>query len=62
MAGSPFPTEGGPFSVEVDLLGRFVYVTNSGDDTVSAYRIGENGTLTSVAGGLPLLSGRPPGL
>jgi 6-phosphogluconolactonase len=48
VAGSPFPAGNDPDSVAVDLLGRIVYVANSGG-TVSAYRVGENGTLKPVA-------------
>jgi 6-phosphogluconolactonase len=53
--GSPFPVAAGAFSVTVDLLGRFVYVVNNSSgavtiNSVSAYRIEQNGSLTSVKG------------
>ncbi len=37
VAGSPFAAGNGPGSVTVDPSGRFAYVANSGDNTVSAY-------------------------
>jgi 6-phosphogluconolactonase len=45
--------------VAVDLLRRFVYVANAGNNDVSAYSIGANGALTAVAGS-PFAAGRTP--
>jgi 6-phosphogluconolactonase len=45
--------------VAVDLLGRFAYVPNSFNNNVSAYRIGDNGALTPVAGS-PFAAGTFP--
>jgi DNA-binding beta-propeller fold protein YncE len=54
MAGS------GPFSVAVDPSGRFAYVANQGDGTVSAYTIDSTtGALTQL-GNSPFLAGRAP--
>jgi 6-phosphogluconolactonase len=39
-----------PMAMALDLFGRFVYVANSGSNNISAYRIGESGALTPVAG------------
>jgi 6-phosphogluconolactonase len=50
--GAVLPIPGSPFAgsglLAVDLLGRFIYVTNSGG-SISAYRIRENGALTPAA-------------
>jgi DNA-binding beta-propeller fold protein YncE len=43
-----FATQIGPQSVAVDPTSKFVYVANTFIDTVSAYRIGFNGRLTSI--------------
>jgi hypothetical protein len=69
VPGSPFSTgftAPGSYSasVAVDLSGRFVYVANTGDfpasnGSVSAYSIGANGALTSVAGS-PFTAGAFP--
>jgi 6-phosphogluconolactonase len=43
VAGSPFPAAGtGPFKLAMDPQGNFVYVTFSGSNTVSSYRINRN--------------------
>src|SRR5204863_6947708 len=39
VAGSPFATGTGPFSVTVAPSGAFAYVANSGSNNVSAYTI-----------------------
>jgi 6-phosphogluconolactonase len=63
VAGSPFqtgaPLDYDPVSVAVDPLGRFAYVANLPDNTISAYRIGLNGALTPVAGS-PFQTGKAP--
>ena len=47
----------GPLSVTVDPSGKFAYVANSSDGTISAYTINAvTGTLTPVAGS-PFLAG-----
>jgi 6-phosphogluconolactonase (cycloisomerase 2 family) len=54
VAGSPFSAGGAleddPRSVAVDLFGRFAFVANFEGNNVSAFRIGENGALTTVPG------------
>lgn len=62
VPGSPFQVEGAfPVSMSVDPVDRFIYVANEGgtenpsgtvnfNGSVSAYRVAENGALTSVAG------------
>jgi 6-phosphogluconolactonase (cycloisomerase 2 family) len=43
VAGSPFPAAGsGPFRLAMDPQGNFIYVTFSGSDIVSSYRINRN--------------------
>lgn len=39
VPGSPFPAGMNPISVAVDPTGRFVYVANSGSNSISAYTI-----------------------
>jgi 6-phosphogluconolactonase (cycloisomerase 2 family) len=46
MASSPFSTGAGPSGISIDPLGRFAYVPNLLDSSVSAYTIGADGTLT----------------
>jgi DNA-binding beta-propeller fold protein YncE len=47
--------------VAVDPTGKFAYVANSGDGTVSAYSIGFNGALTQLTSlGSPFLAGIEP--
>jgi len=47
VSGSPFSSGGSdPFSAKADPSGRFVFVANRGDDTVAAFSVGSNGTLT----------------
>ena len=49
--GSPFLAGINPIQVAVDPSGRFVYVVNSGDNTISVYAVNSaNLTLTPVAG------------
>jgi len=38
-----------PHSVTVDPTGKFAYVANSGDNTVSQYGVGADGALTPMA-------------
>src|SRR5579859_2862025 len=49
IASSPtIATGSGPFGIAVTPNGKYVYVTNSGDSTLSAYKIGSDGGLTSI--------------
>ena len=58
-SGSPFATGNAPASVTVDPTGRFAYVINSTDNTVSAYSTDANGALTPVRGS-PFATGHVP--
>ena len=58
ILGSPFTTGGFPWSVAVDPTGKFAYVTNQGDHTVSAYSIAADGSLTVP--GRPFATGTLP--
>jgi Lactonase, 7-bladed beta-propeller len=48
IKGSPFAAGILPTSVAVDPTGKFAYVANSNSNTVSAYSIGADGSLTPV--------------
>jgi 6-phosphogluconolactonase (cycloisomerase 2 family) len=48
-----------PEGVAVDPTGSYVYVSNTGDGTVSAFSTGANGTLTAVAGSPFSTTGSP---
>ena len=50
VIGSPFVAGTGPWSVAVDLLGRFVYLGELNNGVVDAYHIGFAGVLSPVAG------------
>jgi 6-phosphogluconolactonase (cycloisomerase 2 family) len=49
VPGSPFASGKWPASVTVDPVGHFLYTANMGDDTVTNFTIGWNGTLTLLA-------------
>ncbi|MCP6379817.1 hypothetical protein NL466_29405, partial [Klebsiella pneumoniae] len=42
-----------PWSVAVDVSGKYVYATNRGSKTVSQYAIGANGALTPLTSAPP---------
>lgn len=49
ISGSPFGSGGGAIDADIDSNGQFMYVSNSGGNTVSAYTINQStGALTSV--------------
>jgi len=58
LANSPFVAGDLAFEIALDPLGEFVYVPNLGDDTISVYRIEDDGNLVELAG-LPFGSGSP---
>jgi 6-phosphogluconolactonase len=59
LAGSPFPVGINPTSVTVDISGQFVYVSNSGSNNVSAFKIDPaTGSLAAV--GSPFPAGATP--
>jgi 6-phosphogluconolactonase (cycloisomerase 2 family) len=60
LASSPFPTGSYPVAVQATPSGKFVYVTNQYDSTISAYSLdGTNGTLTPIQGS-PFATGPYP--
>jgi len=48
ILGSPYPTGISPTAIRVHPMGKFAYVSNAGEDTVSLYTIGSTGALTEV--------------
>lgn len=56
IAGSPFAAGGRPFSVVLDKTGKYLYVANRNDNTISGYSIG-----TGTASALTALTGSPFG-
>ena len=50
VAGSPFATDNSPGFVAIDSTSKFVFVSNTGGGSVSAYTIGPGGVLNPVAG------------
>jgi DNA-binding beta-propeller fold protein YncE len=60
VKGSPFRTGIEPEGIAIDFTGLFVYVTNNGTSTISAYKLNPiSGTLTRVTGS-PFKTGRSP--
>jgi YD repeat-containing protein len=60
VPGAPFPAGHGPQSVTVDPLGKFAYVLNGNDGTLSAFAINPvSGVLTPITGS-PFASGSNP--
>ncbi|HTF68315.1 MAG TPA: beta-propeller fold lactonase family protein [Edaphobacter sp.] len=57
IAGSPFAAGNRPFSVVLDKTGKYVYVANRNDNTISGYSIGANKALTALSGS-PFTSGQ----
>ena len=49
VLGSPYPTGVSPTSVVVHPSGKFAYVSNAGENTISLYKIGSTGAMTEVA-------------
>jgi 6-phosphogluconolactonase (cycloisomerase 2 family) len=50
IAGSPFAAGGGPSSVTLDKTGKYIYVANKTDSTLSGYSIGTGSALTAISG------------
>lgn len=48
ILGSPYPTGISPTAIRVHQSGKFAYVSNAGEDTISLYTIGSTGALTEV--------------
>ncbi len=58
--GSPFATGHEPSDLVVDPTGRYAYVANAGDDSLSAYRIHHQTGALSALPGSPFATGRRP--
>jgi 6-phosphogluconolactonase len=56
VPGSPFAAGPNPSKLAIDAAGRFLFVANQGNGSVSVFSIGANGALSSVAANVP--SGR----
>ena len=50
VAGAPFALGNGPSSILIDNTGKYLYVGNKIDSTISAFTIGSGSVLTAVAG------------
>ncbi|MEG9436557.1 beta-propeller fold lactonase family protein [Edaphobacter sp. HDX4] len=50
IAGSPFAAGERPSSVTLDKTGKYIYVANRTDSTVSGYSIGTGSALTAISG------------
>jgi 6-phosphogluconolactonase len=48
ILGSPYPTGVSPTAIRIHPSGKFAYVSNAGEDTISLYTIGSTGALTEV--------------
>jgi 6-phosphogluconolactonase len=63
IAGSPFSGGPNPTAVTVDPTGKFAFVTNQGDGTVSAFRINvTSGALAPVVGSPYAVGTNPQGV
>lgn len=51
-----------PLSVAVDPNGKFVFVTNQGDNTLSVYALGSGGDLTAISGSPFAVANQPQGV
>ncbi len=58
--GSPYAAGKAPVALAVDPTGRYAYVTNSGSDDISAYRIHHQTGALSALPGSPFRAGRHP--
>ena len=56
VTGSPFAAGNGPYAVLPDSTGKYIYVANRTDGTISEFSIGAGGVLTPIAG-TPVASG-----
>ncbi len=45
-----YPAGSNPYAVTTDVAGKYVYVANHGDNTITAYSVGTNQALTAVSG------------
>ena len=56
VTGSPFATGASPYAVQIDNSGKYVYVANRTDGTITGYSIGANAALAALSGS-PYASG-----
>jgi len=49
ITGSPFGTGNTPLGIAEDPAGKYVYVTNSGDGTISGFSVGSDGSLAPLS-------------
>jgi 6-phosphogluconolactonase len=50
VTGSPFAAGSQPYGVQLDSTGKYAYVANRGDGTISGYSIGTNASLSPLTG------------
>jgi DNA-binding beta-propeller fold protein YncE len=62
IGGSPFAAGVNPLAVAVDPSGKFAFVTNEGDNTLSAYAIGAGGQLSVMSGSPFSVASQPQGV
>jgi 6-phosphogluconolactonase len=48
ILGSPYPTGISPSAICLHPSGKFAYISNAGDDTISLFKVGSTGALTEV--------------
>ena len=58
----PTPPEQGPFEIAISPNGSYLYVTNYGSNTLSAYSIGPSGALTAITSGTITTGAGPFGI
>jgi len=56
VAGSPFPTGAQSSAVQIDRTGKYIYVANRADGTITGYALGSNSSLIALSGS-PYASG-----
>jgi DNA-binding beta-propeller fold protein YncE len=62
IGGAPFGGGANPLTVAVDPSGKFAFVTNEGDNTLSAYAIGAAGELSGISGSPFSVGTQPQGV
>jgi len=62
IGSSPFAAGANPLAVAVDPSGKFAFVTNEGDNTLSAYAIGAGGELSIISGSPFSVTSQPQGV
>lgn len=62
IGGSPFAAGANPLAIAVDPTSKFVFVTNEGDNTLSAYTMDSGGSLTPINGSPFTVGSQPQGV